>query len=74
LLVLEYITNPVLVILCGFPKILRSDVANAIHKEYIYKDISPIDFAKHKLLPFVKIRDRSLFIPGVGTEEKRETL
>ena len=66
-LVLEYITNPFLVLLCGFAQYeterlqyfmqtLRSDVANAIHKEYIYKvlftlltvcfeSISPIDFA-----------------------------
>jgi hypothetical protein len=67
LLVLEYITNPFLVlILCGFPNmklkdssmsILRSDVANAIHKEYIYKDISTIDFATQALAihTFVKI-------------------
>ena len=26
------------------------------------------------LLFFIHIRDRSLFIPGVGTEEKRKTL
>ena len=30
-------------------QILRSDVANAIHKVYIYKDILPIDFAKQTL-------------------------
>jgi hypothetical protein len=59
-LVLEYITNPFVVLLCGFAQYeserlqyfmqtLRSDVGNAIHKEYIYKvlftSISPTDFA-----------------------------
>jgi hypothetical protein len=29
--------------------ILRSDVANSMHKEYIYKDISPSDFATQAL-------------------------
>jgi hypothetical protein len=71
-LVLEYITNPLLVLLYGFAQYeterlqhyfmqtLRSDVASAIHKEYIYKvpftlltvcfkAISPIDFATQAL-------------------------
>jgi hypothetical protein len=50
LFVLEYVTNPFLVLLCGFAQyeterlqyvdLAYSDVANAIHKEYIYKVIS----------------------------------
>jgi hypothetical protein len=64
-LVLKYITNPSL-LLCGFAQyeterlqyfmqFLRSDVANTIEKEYIYKDILPVDFATQALALFIKI-------------------